>query len=88
LLAVCAVRYEPVSAGKFPVNRENTGNILISTAQRASLEQKTAPPQGFISKFPAQIIRENLRLLGIESFENRHFKTPETSAQRSAPIYW
>jgi hypothetical protein len=87
LLAVCAVRYEPVSAGKFPVNRENTGNILISTAQRASLEQKTALPQGFISKFPAQIIRENIAAIRDRNFENRHFAAPETSAKRSAPIW-
>ena len=39
-VVVCAVRYEPVSTRKFPVNRENTGKFCDSSAGLASVRAK------------------------------------------------
>jgi hypothetical protein len=39
-MVVCAVRYEPVSTPKFPINRENTGKFCDSSAELASVRAK------------------------------------------------
>ena len=59
-MVVCAVRYEPVSGGNSLLTGKLTGNFAILGLQKPISLHETTVLQRLFTKFPRQVIRENI----------------------------